>query len=301
MDYLGRADTQIKLRGQRIELGEIENTLLACPQVTQAAAAVHHSNTGAHLVAYISGVPQPDLSVVRQRLCAQFPEYMVPGSDCGLRRVSVDLLGQDRPYSRCRRRCLPAHPSGRRGPRPKRSSPRCSPEVLGLDRVGLDDFFFALGGDSLIGHPGERAAVQLALGREGARCGIMFDASTVGDLADYLDRHRSRRRYHFCARSSSGSDSEEESTCIPLFCIHPGGGVSWPYQALGNSPDWPIIGIQQVLQGEEAEPRVNSRYGEKLCRQDPRGLSYGPYNLLGWSFGGLVAHEFAIELRRHKK
>ena len=55
LDYLGRADTQIKLRGQRIELGEIENTLLACPQVTQAAATVHHGTTGtAHLVAYIT-------------------------------------------------------------------------------------------------------------------------------------------------------------------------------------------------------------------------------------------------------
>ena len=54
LDYLGRADTQIKLRGQRIELGEIENTLLACPQVTQAAATVHHSDTGAHLIAYIT-------------------------------------------------------------------------------------------------------------------------------------------------------------------------------------------------------------------------------------------------------
>jgi amino acid adenylation domain-containing protein/thioester reductase-like protein/non-ribosomal peptide synthase protein (TIGR01720 family) len=53
LDYLGRADTQIKLRGQRIELGEIENTLLACPQVTQAAATVQHSTTGAHLVAYV--------------------------------------------------------------------------------------------------------------------------------------------------------------------------------------------------------------------------------------------------------
>src|SRR5262249_18595498 len=52
LDYLGRADTQIKLRGQRIELGEIENTLLACPQVTQAAATVHHGTTGSHLIAY---------------------------------------------------------------------------------------------------------------------------------------------------------------------------------------------------------------------------------------------------------
>ena len=54
LDYLGRADTQIKLRGQRIELGEIENTLLACPQVTQAAATMQHSTTGTHLVAYVT-------------------------------------------------------------------------------------------------------------------------------------------------------------------------------------------------------------------------------------------------------
>jgi amino acid adenylation domain-containing protein/thioester reductase-like protein len=54
LDYLGRADTQIKLRGQRIELGEIENTLLGCPQVAQAAATTRHTHTGAHLVAYIT-------------------------------------------------------------------------------------------------------------------------------------------------------------------------------------------------------------------------------------------------------
>ncbi len=52
LDYLGRADTQIKLRGQRIELGEIENTLLSCPQVTHAAVTVHHSNAGSNLIAY---------------------------------------------------------------------------------------------------------------------------------------------------------------------------------------------------------------------------------------------------------
>ncbi len=54
LDYLGRADGQIKLRGQRIELGEIENTLLACPQVTQAAVTVQDGATGSHLVAYVT-------------------------------------------------------------------------------------------------------------------------------------------------------------------------------------------------------------------------------------------------------
>ena len=54
LEYLGRADAQIKLRGQRIELGEIENTLLACPQVSRAAAAVHHTDTADHLIAYVA-------------------------------------------------------------------------------------------------------------------------------------------------------------------------------------------------------------------------------------------------------
>ena len=54
LDFVGRADSQIKLRGQRIELGEIENTLLACPHVTQAAVTVHDSSTGSHLVAYVT-------------------------------------------------------------------------------------------------------------------------------------------------------------------------------------------------------------------------------------------------------
>ena len=54
LQYLGRADEQVKIRGYRIELGEIENTLLACPQVGQAAVTVHHSDTGAQLVAYIT-------------------------------------------------------------------------------------------------------------------------------------------------------------------------------------------------------------------------------------------------------
>jgi thioesterase domain-containing protein len=90
----------------------------------------------------------------------------------------------------------------------------------------------------------------------------------------------------------------KKGTGVPLFCIHPGGGVSWPYQALGNYLDCPIIGIQQILQGEEAEPRsirdMAKNYADRIQGVYPTG----PYNLLGWSFGGVVAHELAIELQR---
>jgi thioesterase domain-containing protein len=90
----------------------------------------------------------------------------------------------------------------------------------------------------------------------------------------------------------------KEGTGVPLFCIHPGGGMSWPYQALGNYVDCPIIGIQRILQGEEAEPRsirdMAKNYADRIQGVYPTG----PYNLLGWSFGGVVAHELAIELQR---
>jgi thioesterase domain-containing protein len=90
----------------------------------------------------------------------------------------------------------------------------------------------------------------------------------------------------------------KNGTGVPLFCIHPAGGVSWPYQALGNYLDCPIIGIQQILRGEEAEPPsirdMANNYADKIQGVDPTG----PYNLLGWSFGGAVAHELAIELQR---
>jgi thioesterase domain-containing protein/acyl carrier protein len=168
-------------------------------------------------------------------------------------------------------------------------------EVLGLDRVGLDDDFFALGGDSLIATR-VSARLHLALGRE-VPVRYLFEASTVGDLADYLHRHRG---------DSDTTDLQEvvpvqtlkKGTGVPLFCIHPLGGVSWPYLALGNYLDCPIIGIQQILQGEEVEPGsirdMAKNYADRIQGVYPTG----PYNLLGWSGGGIIAHEIAIELQR---
>ena len=241
LDYLGRADTQIKLRGQRIELGEIENTLLACPQVSQAAAAVHHSTTGAHLIAYITlehttttttdhdaeiveqwhfitptdhqrqhTPPLTDLylppigdhqrtthandphtntkiSAVLHRLSARLPDYMVPTQIVVLDEFPLTSSGK------INRKALPAPVFAATPFR----APQTQTEkivagvfaaVLGADRVGLDDDFFALGGDSLIAIR-VSARLQLALGRE-VPVRYLFDASTVGDLADYLHRHR---------------------------------------------------------------------------------------------------------------
>jgi thioesterase domain-containing protein len=90
----------------------------------------------------------------------------------------------------------------------------------------------------------------------------------------------------------------KEGSGVPLFCIHPGGGMSWPYQRLGNHLDCSIIGIQQTLRGEETEPQSIREMAKNYADRIQGVYPTGPYNLLGWSFGGVVAHELAIELQR---
>ena len=191
LDYVGRADSQIKLRGQRIELGEIENTLLACPQVTRAAATVHHSTTGgASLIAYISGVPQPDSTVVHRQLCAWLPDYMVPAEIVVLEEFPLTSSGK------IDRKALPA-PVFAAAPFRAPATPtekivaEVFAEVLGVDQVGLDDDFFALGGDSLIATR-VSARLQSALGRE-VPVRYLFDASTVAGLAEWMSAHGGER------------------------------------------------------------------------------------------------------------
>ena len=191
LDYLGRADTQIKLRGQRIELGEIENALLACPQVTQAAATVHHSDThGPQLIGYITGSPQVEPAAVRQRLRAQLPDYMVPAQIVVLDQLPLTSSGK------IDRNALPPPVFAAavfRAPqtRTEKIIAGAFADVLGRERVGLDDDFFGMGGDSLIATRAT-ARLQLALDID-VPVRYLFEASTVGDLADYLHRHRSGR------------------------------------------------------------------------------------------------------------
>jgi thioesterase domain-containing protein len=134
------------------------------------------------------------------------------------------------------------------------------------------------------------AAINTALDADLA-VRTVFHAPSVRSLRQQLGRHASEVEV-------VPVEVLKEGTGVPLFCIHPGGGVSWPYRALGNYLDCPIIGIQQILQGGEAEPRsirdMAKNYADRIQGVYPTG----PYNLLGWSFGGVVAHELAIELQR---
>jgi thioesterase domain-containing protein/acyl carrier protein len=162
-------------------------------------------------------------------------------------------------------------------------------EVLGLDRAGLDDDFFALGGDSLSAMR-LIAAVKTSLGAD-LSVPTVFEAPTVRSLSRRLESDA-------ISVEIAPVQTLKEGTGAPLFCIHAGGGVSWAYHSLGNYLVCPIIGIQQILQSGEAEPQSIRHMAKNYADRIQKIYPTGPYNLLGWSFGGVVAHELAIELQR---
>jgi amino acid adenylation domain-containing protein len=286
--YLGRADEQVKIRGYRIELGEVRTALAGLDGVQQAVVIAREDRPGdKRLVGYITGTADP--AEMRTQLAERLPAYMVPATVVVLEALPLTVSGK------LDTRALPA-PDYQDGDRYR--APASAVEqilagiyarVLGLERVGVDESFFDLGGDSLSAMR-LIAAINTALDTHLA-VRTLFHAPSVSSLSQQLGR--------------KGSEVEvvpieilKEGTGVPLFCIHPGGGMSWPYQRFGNYLDCPIIGIQQTLRGEEAEPRsirdMAKNYADRIHDVYPAG----PYNLLGWSFGGVVAHELAIELQR---
>ncbi|MFE9216615.1 amino acid adenylation domain-containing protein, partial [Streptomyces lavendulae] len=180
LDYLGRADFQVKIRGYRIELGEVEAALRSHPDVLGAVVTAREDTPGdRRLVGYVVtrlGAPAEGdgvgalLAELRRHVAARLPEYMVPSAVVALAEIPQTSNGK------VDRRALPAPDyagaSTRRPARTPREEALCAlfAEVLGLDRIGIDDDFFAFGGHSLL-------ATRL-IGRIRAELGVDVPART---------------------------------------------------------------------------------------------------------------------------
>ncbi|WP_442791742.1 amino acid adenylation domain-containing protein [Mycolicibacterium sp. ND9-15] len=228
------------------------------------------------------------ISAVRQQLSARLPDYMVPTQILVLEQFPMTSSGK------IDRRALPAPvftTTSFRAPQTptEKIVAEIFADVLGLDRAGLDDDFFTLGGDSLSAMR-LIAAIKTSLGTD-LSVPTVFEAPTVKSLSQRLDTNS-------VSVEVAPVQTLKAGTGTPLFCIHAGGGVSWAYHALGIYVDCPIIGIQQVPQNGETEPRSIREMARNYADRIQNTCPTGPYNLLGWSFGGVVAQEVAIELQR---
>ena len=168
LEFLGRADEQVKIRGYRVELGEIEAALRRHPQVQQAAVVARKDLPGVRrLAAYVvpAAGETPQTHSLREHLAALLPDYMVPAAFVTLDALPLGATGK------LDRRVLPVPEftgaADSRAPRDPREELLCTlyAEVLGLSRVGIDDSFFALGGDSI-------TTIQLAT--RARRAGLVF-------------------------------------------------------------------------------------------------------------------------------
>ncbi|MGW6419215.1 amino acid adenylation domain-containing protein [Streptomyces sp. NPDC055055] len=194
IEYLGRADQQVKLRGFRIEPGEIESALVAHGSVAQAAVIVREDRPGdKRLVAYVvgHGATPPDPDALRTHAGELLPDYMVPSAFVAL--DALPLTGN----GKLDRRALPAPPAsaestGRR-PRNPREEVLCGlfADVLGVPTVSIDDDFFRLGGHSLLATR-LVSRIRTALGAE-LPVPALFENPNVASLAERLDRAESAR------------------------------------------------------------------------------------------------------------
>ncbi|WP_420811521.1 amino acid adenylation domain-containing protein [Myxococcus stipitatus] len=297
LDFIGRSDAQVKVRGFRIELSEVEAALLAHPSVREAVALAREDAPGdKRLVGYFVADDLDSVSL-RAFLKSRLPEFMVPSS---LLRLDALPLTSN---AKIDRKALPPPEAVLHASAASQVAPRTPTEevlatawadVLRVPKVGITDDFFELGGHSLL------AIKLMAKIRERTRVSLpvaaLFQGSSIERLAAILEQHQgSTRALPNLVRLDSGSSNER-----PLFIVHGGGGSALGYTELVRhlAPSRPIHGFSASgLDGGELPPASVEILARDYLSQLRVVQPHGPYLLAGWSFGGLVAYEMARRLQ----
>jgi amino acid adenylation domain-containing protein len=297
LEYLGRTDHQVKIRGFRIELGEIDAALARHPAVEFATTLGHRTPAGVTaLVAYVK--PRhgtcPTVAELTAHVRELVPNYMVPQAITLLHQVPLSPVGK------LDRGALPepvfAADHGYRAPGTPAEAALCKAfaDVLAVERVGADDGFFELGGNSLLA---TKVVAQVRAAGIELPVQLMFGESTPAAIARRLEAAAGDALAHALAPLLTIRGG---GTAAPLFCVHPAIGLSWCYSGLlAHLPaDRPLYGLQapHVSDGDDHLSIVAAAkdYVAQIRSVQP----HGPYHLLGWSLGGLIAHEMAVQLQQ---
>ncbi len=319
LDYRGRIDQQVKVRGFRIELEEIEAVLSQHPDVQDAVVLAREDVPGdKRLVAYV--VSDQGAGELRTWLSEKLPDYMLPSVFISMEAFPLTSSGK------IDRAALPAPDASRQSQENTYVAPRDQLErllvdlwqpLLGLKQLGIHDNFFEVGGDSIKGAILINQLQQL-LG-EYVYVVAIFDAPTVAQLAKYLRRHYPTAQWagetwtiaeRLGYQRIEVAESREWSPLVqlqpgdgsrpPLFFVHPAGGNVFCYGPLARH-----LGAEQAFYGLQSFglakgyspltgiPEMARRYLEAVRRLQPEG----PYMLGGWSIGGNIALEMAQQLQ----
>jgi thioesterase domain-containing protein/acyl carrier protein len=308
LEFLGRCDHQVKVRGHRIEPGEVEAALLAHPGVRDAVVLVREDRPGdQRLVAYVVPAEQPAqqaaalLNDVRHDMHARLPAYMAPSAVVALEALPLT------PGGKVDRRALAAlEPAAPQPVPPANATTERSQdtalidelaaiwrEVLGVPHVGPNDSFFALGGHSLL-------LVQLVERvqqhfRQELPLVALLQGGTVAQMAAML------RSADITQSVSPLVPIQPAGDRPPLFFVHPLLGIVFPYYDLAAQmgTTQPFYGLQSVGLDPAQEPHLSVEQMAAAYIQAIRTVQPdGPYYLGGWSLGSLVAFEMAQQLQR---
>ncbi len=297
LQFMGRLDRQVKLRGFRIEPGEIEATLRRQPGVANAAVIVRDGgSTAARLVGFFvgSGTETPTAATLRGRLREQLPEHMVPAV---LHRLDALPVGSTGKLDHGALAALDAQPAAavvdhHVAPRTaaERRMAGIWQELLGVPRVGVTDDFFDLGGHSLLAlQLGQRIEDEFGTG---VPTTALFERPTIEHLVARLASP--------AAASSPLVPVQPDGTRRPFFCVHEFFGDVFLYERLARrlGPDQPFFGLQAAGLDGTREPASDvgtmaANYIRAIRTVQPTG----PYAVGGLCAGGLVALEMAQQLR----
>lgn len=296
LEYLGRLDHQVKIRGLRIELGEIEAELLSQPEVREAVVVAQEGSHGSRLVAYV--VPQADseldTSSLREVLGQRLPDYMVPGVVVTLDTLPLNVNGNvDRKalpepqLKDAREYVTPSTPEARQ-------LAEIWQQVLGVERVGETDNFFELGGDSLLSLKVVSRVQALQETKINFQLLDLMQKPTIADLLGVKNHTEVLPKGAVMLNGECRSQP-------PLFCIHAVMGTVFDYQPLARRLQGicTVYGLPcRMLNDPQHRDTSLETMADDYVKTIRRIQPVGPYRLLGWSLGGTVAAMIAARLEK---
>ena len=276
IEYLGRKDTQVKIRGHRVEPGEVAAALARLEGIRHAEVAVEDSAAGAVLMAWLCGSPMPDAEL-RAQLADRLPPHMMPARFIWLERMPLTTSGK------LDRAALPRHTAE---PQPTANAGKLNAierELLAVWRellpgtVDPDTDFFSAGGNSLLAMGAARRISQ----RLGVPCAALqfFQTPTVRTMSAALKMHTSELPTRAYGKGTQ-----------PIFALPPHPGLDLGYPSLARA--MPEVTLHAARFEDRPVPHLIDQYAQAYERLDDSAV------LLGYSAGGKLALALASTLER---